>query len=212
MENEENEVLEEIEIGTVCVVPKGLYSDTEQYDELNIVFYEGSSYISKIANKGIPITNNEVWYPLVTRPQKGSDYFTEEDKITLINELKETESFNHLLDSKVDKKDGYGLSQENFTSILKEKLEQLENYEQKHYRKEVVEVISANDEIDLDFRYKSGMLEVFYCSERLIKDEDYEEIFEEGQPTSNKIKILFDVPVSTEFPRYFDFVVKGGDY
>lgn len=85
------------------------------------------------------------------------------------------------------------------------------NFEQKHtsYRKEVTEEIEAETEIVLDFSYKSGNLEVFYCGERLLKDEDYEEVFEEGSETSNKIKILFDIPLSEEFPRYFDFVVKG---
>lgn len=85
------------------------------------------------------------------------------------------------------------------------------NFEQKHtiYRKEVTEEIEAESEITLDFSYKSDMLEVYYCGERLIKDIDYEEVFEEGSETSNKIKILFDIPLSEEFPRYFDFVVKG---
>lgn len=85
------------------------------------------------------------------------------------------------------------------------------NFEQKHtiYRKEVTETIETETEIVLDFSYKSDMLEVYYCGERLIKDTDYEEIFDEGSETSNKIKILFDVPNSSEFPRYFDFVVKG---
>lgn len=85
------------------------------------------------------------------------------------------------------------------------------NFEQKHtiYRKEVTEEIEAESEITLDFSYKSDMLEVYYCGERLIKDTDYEEIFDEGSETSNKLKILFDIPVSVEFPRYFDFVVKG---
>lgn len=85
------------------------------------------------------------------------------------------------------------------------------NFEQKHtiYRKEVTEEIEAESEMTLDFSYKSGNLEVFYCGERLIKDTDYEEVFDEGSETSNTIKILFDVPNSTEFPRYFDFVVKG---
>ena len=85
------------------------------------------------------------------------------------------------------------------------------NFEQKHtiYRKEVTEEIEAESEMTLDFSYKSGNLEVFYCGERLLKDEDYEEVFEEGSETSNKIKVLFDIPLSEEFPRYFDFVVKG---
>lgn len=86
------------------------------------------------------------------------------------------------------------------------------NFEQKHtiYRKEVTEEIEAESKMTLDFSYKSDMLEVYYCGERLIKDIDYEEVFEEGSETSNKIKILFDIPLSEEFPRYFDFVVKGG--
>lgn len=85
------------------------------------------------------------------------------------------------------------------------------SFEQKHtiYRKEVTEAIEAESEIVLDFSYKSGNLEVFYCGERLLKDEDYEEVFDEGSETSNKIKVLFDIPLSEEFPRYFDFVVKG---
>lgn len=85
------------------------------------------------------------------------------------------------------------------------------NFEQKHtiYRKEVTEEIEAESKMTLDFSYKSDMLEVYYCGERLIKDIDYEEVFEEGSETSNKIKILFDIPLSEEFPRYFDFVVKG---
>lgn len=85
------------------------------------------------------------------------------------------------------------------------------NFEQKHtiYRKEVTEEIEAESEMTLDFSYKSDMLEVYYCGERLLKDEDYEEVFDEGSETSNKIKILFDIPLSEEFPRYFDFVVKG---
>ena len=86
------------------------------------------------------------------------------------------------------------------------------SFEQKHtiYRKEVKGAIEAETEIVLEFSYRSGNLEVLYCGERLLKDEDYEEVFDEGSETSNKIKILFDVPLSEEFPRYFDFVVKGG--
>lgn len=85
------------------------------------------------------------------------------------------------------------------------------SFEQKHtiYRKEITEAIETETEIVLDFSYKSGKLEVFYCGERLIKNEDYEEVFDEGSETSNKIKILFDILLSEEFPRYFDFVVKG---
>lgn len=76
-------------------------------------------------------------------------------------------------------------------------------------RYNITEAIEAETEIVLEFSYKSGNLEVFYCGERLIKDTDYEEVFDEGLETSNKIKVLFDVPLSEEFPRYFDFVVKG---
>lgn len=76
-------------------------------------------------------------------------------------------------------------------------------------RYNITEAIEAESEMTLDFSYKSDMLEVYYCGERLLKDEDYEEVFDEGSETSNKIKILFDIPLSEEFPRYFDFVVKG---
>ena len=86
---------------------------------------------------------------------------------------------------------------------------EINNLKTNIFRYNVTEELEAESEMILDFSYKSGNLEVFYCGERLIKDTDYEEVFDEGSETSNKLKILFDVPNSTEFPRYFDFMVKG---
>lgn len=86
---------------------------------------------------------------------------------------------------------------------------EINNLKTNIFRYNVTETIEAESEMTLDFSYKSDMLEVYYCGERLLKDEDYEEVFDEGSETSNKIKILFDIPLSEEFPRYFDFVVKG---
>lgn len=59
-------------------------------------------------------------------PQKGIDYGTEEDKQIIVAEVQE--EFNGELSEKVDKEEGKGLSTNDFTNLLKEKLENLENY------------------------------------------------------------------------------------
>lgn len=58
------------------------------------------------------------------------------NKITEVEKLKvEIGDFQKALNSKVDKKQGYDLSQNDFTNILKEKLENLENYNDEDIRK-----------------------------------------------------------------------------
>lgn len=48
-------------IGTVAMVPKGEYNLEENYEYLNVISYDGSSYIAKRASKGVPPTNTEYW-------------------------------------------------------------------------------------------------------------------------------------------------------
>lgn len=93
------------------------------------------------------------------------------------------------------------------------------SYEKKHvfYRLNVNENLKSGSEIELETNYTVGnnSLEIFYCGERLVKNTDtiegsYEEIGNSGT-SSNKVKILFDVPKSNLFPRFFDFVIRGGD-
>ncbi len=71
------------------------------------------------------------------KPKKGIDYFTEADKMEIVNDLKETEEFKEISNSKVDKKEGYGLSQEDFTTAFKTKLEALENYDDSEIVKKI---------------------------------------------------------------------------
>ena len=50
-------------LGKVAVCLKGIYSDTTQYEPLDLVSYEGGSYLAIQEVIGIPPTgaNNEYW-------------------------------------------------------------------------------------------------------------------------------------------------------
>ena len=66
-------------LGKVTVTPKGEYSSSETYKRLDIVTSNGQSYIAKVDNTGVNVTNTNTWLQLVEKPEKGIDYFTEED-------------------------------------------------------------------------------------------------------------------------------------
>lgn len=107
----------------------------------------------------------------------------------------------------------------NKTEAIDEFNKNADSYEKKHvfYRLNVDENLKSGSEIELETNYTvdNNSLEIFYCGERLIKNNNtiegsYEEIGDSGT-SSNKVKILFDVPKSNLFPRFFDFVIRGGD-
>ena len=92
---------EEIEIGIVSVVPKNDYDPTVTYERLNVVTYQGSSYIAKSTNTNVLPTNTDVWQLLSQKgatgaagytPVKGTDYFTEEDIDDVVEELLNSET------------------------------------------------------------------------------------------------------------------------
>lgn len=91
------------DLGKIVPTFNGIYNANIVYEKLCIVNYKGSVYVSKQdIPKGTDISNEEYWYLLIEKLKKGVDYFTEEDKQTIIDEVtKLAESdFNKYYDEK----------------------------------------------------------------------------------------------------------------
>lgn len=209
-------------IGRILLIHKKEFNIATNYTPLDIVSYEGSSYMCIKNSIGNLPTNEEFFGLMALKGEQGDTgngiVKVEKTKTEglvdtyTITYSDETTSTFQVTNGKTPVKGTDYYTDTDKKEIVDNVVTAVTpNFEQKHtiYRKEVTEEIEAESEMTLDFSYKSGNLEVFYCGERLIKNEDYEEVFDEGSETSNKIKILFDVPNSSEFPRYFDFIVKG---
>lgn len=90
-------------LGKVTVTPKGEYSSGETYKRLDIVTSNGQSYIAKVDNTGVSVTDTNTWLQLVEKPEKGIDYFTEEDiaqLVSMVTDDSESE-FNEYYNGKV---------------------------------------------------------------------------------------------------------------
>lgn len=57
-------------LGTVAMVPKGEYDSETYYDYLNIVTYEGNSYVAKNSVNGVEPTDTEYWQLLTNGEYK----------------------------------------------------------------------------------------------------------------------------------------------
>ena len=71
-------------LGKVMMIPKGEYSNDITYEILDIVTYNGGSYVCKKDSKGNIPTNLEYWQVIVEKPEipdVGIDYSTEEKVI-----------------------------------------------------------------------------------------------------------------------------------
>lgn len=58
-------------IGKVSITPKGSYSDSVQYEPLDLVTYNGSSYLSKQAVKNVVPTNSNYWQLMAEKGASG---------------------------------------------------------------------------------------------------------------------------------------------
>lgn len=63
-------------IGRVCVVARGAYSDTRDYDRLDAVTFGGSSYCCEKPCKGISPTDTEYWFLMAERGKDGAVSWT----------------------------------------------------------------------------------------------------------------------------------------
>ena len=93
---------ETITIGIVGIKNMGVYDSQTQYEKLNVVTYQGSTYCALKDTLGNLPTNTQYWQlyaekggqgdegPQGPKPVKGTDYFTEEDITSIENDLEPT--------------------------------------------------------------------------------------------------------------------------
>lgn len=58
-------------IGRVSIVPKGEWSSSNNYTRLDLVKYNGGSYLAKIDNINVPVTNSNTWLQIASKGDIG---------------------------------------------------------------------------------------------------------------------------------------------
>ena len=74
-------------LGKVGVVPKGEYNGATRYTKLDIVKYNGQSYMALAETIGNLPTNTEYWQLLVEKPIKGIDYYTAQEQAEMVQDV-----------------------------------------------------------------------------------------------------------------------------
>lgn len=74
-------------LGKVGVVPKGEYNGATRYTKLDIVKYNGQSYMALAETIGNLPTNTEYWQLLVEKPVKGIDYYTAQEQAEMVQDV-----------------------------------------------------------------------------------------------------------------------------
>lgn len=99
-------------LGKVAITPKGEYNSATTYQDLDLITYQGNSYLALKETTGNLPTNNEYWQLIAEKgqdgekgetgeqgekgqdgtngidgktPVKGTDYYTEADKQEMVN-------------------------------------------------------------------------------------------------------------------------------
>lgn len=102
-------------LGKVAITPKGEYSNATTYQNLDLITYQGGSYLALKETTGILPTNNEYWQLIAEKgqdgekgetgergekgqdgtngkdgidgktPAKGTDYYTDADKQEMVS-------------------------------------------------------------------------------------------------------------------------------
>lgn len=66
-------------IGKVMITHKGTYNSQVSYERLDVVIYNGSSYVSKTDNNTSSPSDTSAWALLAYSPVKGTDYWTQQE-------------------------------------------------------------------------------------------------------------------------------------
>lgn len=90
-------------IGKVSIVPKGKYNASKQYERLDVVESNGSTYIAIVDNIGKPVTNTSYWYLLVSKGDKGDTYEVTDADLAEI-EKRITDDANSIFNTNVREK------------------------------------------------------------------------------------------------------------
>lgn len=98
-------------LGKVVPIPRGEYNSSTQYEMLDIVTYNGSSYIAKTSVRGQVPTNTTYWQLLAKqgdKPVYKVDYLTPTEMQSIVNEIIEdsANAFNQDVAAKTNEFDG----------------------------------------------------------------------------------------------------------
>ena len=74
-------------LGRVAMVSKGEYNGSTRYTKLDIVKYNGQSYMALAETIGNLPTNTEYWQLLVEKPVKGTDYWTTLEQAEMVQDV-----------------------------------------------------------------------------------------------------------------------------
>lgn len=58
-------------IGRILPIFRGNWTSLTEYDKLDIVYYNGNSYVATGSSKGVLPTNNSYWQIIALKGQKG---------------------------------------------------------------------------------------------------------------------------------------------
>lgn len=87
-------------LGKVAITPKGEYNNATTYQNLDLITYQGNSYLALKETTGNLPTNNEYWQLIAEKgqdgtngkdgidgktPVKGTDYYTDADKQEMVS-------------------------------------------------------------------------------------------------------------------------------
>ena len=74
-------------LGKVGILLRGEYNSSTTYAKLDVVTYQGESYIAKTTTVGNLPTNTEYWQLLVEKPIKGIDYYTAQEQAEMVQDV-----------------------------------------------------------------------------------------------------------------------------
>lgn len=74
-------------LGKVGMVLKGAYNGSTTYQKLDVVTYNGESYVAKSETIGNLPTNTTYWQMLVKKPERGTDYWTSLDQQQIVTDV-----------------------------------------------------------------------------------------------------------------------------
>ncbi len=89
-------------LGKVLITFEGEFNSSTQYEQLDIVTYQGSTYIAKQDTKGNLPTDTSYFALLVQKPIKGTDYFTAQEIEDIVSEI--TDDANSVFNQNVTEK------------------------------------------------------------------------------------------------------------
>lgn len=186
-------------LGKVATTPKGEYNNATTYLRLDVVTYNGSSYVCLQESVGNLPTNTTYWQLMASKgdtgargqdgytPVKGTDYFTQEDIASLnipeyTSDLVNDSSF---IDNTVNNLINYYLKNETYTKTEVNTL--IGNIQQFHY--EVVQTLPQTGETNILYLVPKSTSETNNYYDEYVYSNGWEKIGDTQVDLSNYVTI-----------------------